>query len=298
MTSPVMLSPAISSEDSSLLKKTGKIFLFAFLLILFCSNTLEGQSSRIQFSDGEFIRGQKAVHATEQPPHKVILSPFELDIYEVTNDQFAQFIQAGGYQNRTYWSEEGWNQAQKEGWQCPRYWRHPDYNDPRQPVVGITWYEAAAYCRWRGNGTRLPTEAEWEYAASQGGKWEYPWGQRDPEGKGTQPPCHFLNLSSTKRSFDYPLKIGTFPPSPGGFYDLAGNVWEWCSDWYGKDYYQHLTQNPQNPQGPPQGEKKVLRGGAFNSTRMTLRASVRYGSCPENWYRSVGFRTACSLEKK
>lgn len=270
-------------------KRWGILFLFFPLYGMI----LEGQSlhTRVLISANTFQMGGNT-HETEKPIHRVTLEAFEIDLYEVTNQQFALFIENGGYQNKQYWSEAGWNLKEAQKWAMPRFWKNPDYNQPKQPVVGISWYEAEAYCRWQGENTRLPTEAEWEYVASNGGKFEFPWGGRDPEKTVL---CHFLNLSATHPSVNAPLPVGCFEPSKlGGIYDLSGNVWEWCSDWYGKTYYSD-SQNAKNPTGPVSGSKKVLRGGAFNSTKMTLRAKVRYGCLPQNWYGSVGFRTVRSI---
>ena len=135
----------------------------------------------------------------ERPQHKVNLLAYWIDKYEVTNRQFARFIEAGGYDRREYWTEAGWEWKTRESRQRPSYWDQPSWNQPDLPVVGVVWFEAVAYCRWAG--ARLPSEAEWEKAASWAGdrnqeagdkgaapgdgqqapKLEYPWGDWDPQ---------------------------------------------------------------------------------------------------------------------
>ena len=142
-------------------------------------------------------------------------------------------------------------------------------------MVLVSWYDAAEFCRWMGG--RLPTEAEWEYAARAGGKdIKYPWGN---EFDGTK--LNFADRSSglswAKKEWDdgykYTSPVGSFPPNELGLYDMAGNVHEWCSDWYDKEYYKHSPVD--NPRGPSSGDRKVLRGGSYGGGPWACRAANR-----------------------
>jgi hypothetical protein len=201
------------------------------------------------------------------------VAPFQAGVYPVTNAQFAQFMAAGGYDNPAWWSKEGWQWRKKEDWTEPRWWNNNDLNNPNQPVVGVSWFEAEAFCLWLtatyGQPYRLPTEVEWErLARGQNGR-EYPWGNEWQEG-----------ICNTRESgLGHPSAVGLFPTgvSLAGVYDCAGNVLEWCMDWYDKE--QRL---------------RVLRGGAFGDVQYDARCSGRDRSDPGLRYYSVGFRIVVS----
>lgn len=201
----------------------------------------------------------------ETPRHKVYLDAYYIDVYEVTNEMYAKFLKAT---NR----------------KPPKYWDDPRFNDPKQPVVGVTWEDAKAYCEWAGK--RLPTEAEWEKAARGGliGK-RFPWGDEASH--------DYANYYGTVGAdvWGYSAPVGKFAPNGYGLYDMAGNVFEWCADWYDKDYYSKSPTN--NPQGPPSGKTRVVRGGGYGYPANFLRVSDRFGSYfPSNAYPFVGFRCA------
>lgn len=152
------------------------------------------------------------------------------------------------------------------------------------PIVGVTWDQAQAYCEWAGGTSgRLPTEAQWEYAA-RGGKdgLKYPWGnQITPEN---------ANYSGSKWNGTSPVRL--YPPNAWGLYDMAGNVWEWVADWYDEDYYSTLPSDKpaDDPRGPQYGTLPVLRGGSFFVVPRYLRASYRVRLVPGNKYDVFGFR--------
>jgi len=201
----------------------------------------------------------------ETPRHKVYLDAYYIDVYEVTNEMYAKFLKATNHKP-------------------PKYWDDPRYNDPQQPVVGVTWEDAKAYCDWAGK--RLPTEAEWEKAARGGliGK-RFPWGDDASH--------DYANYAGTVGTdiWGYSAPVGKFAPNGYGLYDMAGNVFEWCADWYEKDYY---SKSPtKNPTGPSSGKTRVVRGGGYGYTANFLRVSDRFGSYfPSNAYPFVGFRCA------
>jgi iron(II)-dependent oxidoreductase len=201
----------------------------------------------------------------ETPYHKVYLSAYYIDVYEVTNEMYKKFMDATGYK-------------------APKFRNDPRYNDPKQPVVGVTWDDAKAYCEWAGK--RLPTEAEWEKAARGGliGKM-FPWGDT---------PSHdYANYAGTVGNdlWEGSAPVGKFAPNGYGLYDMAGNVFEWCADLYNKDYYSNSPG--ENPEGPDSGSTHVVRGGGFGYTANFLRVSDRFGSYfSSNAYPFVGFRCA------
>jgi formylglycine-generating enzyme required for sulfatase activity len=240
----------------------------------------------------------------EHPAHQVKLSPFYLDAYEVTNSDFAKFVEATGY--RTDAEKKGFSWVFKEGladWAAVggADWRHPlgvdstITNIMNHPVVHVSWNDATAFARWAGK--RLPTEAEWEYAARDGRTGQiYPWGnQLMPEGKplanfwqGTWPAVNKL-----EDTFYYTSPVGSFPPNSSGLYDLIGNVWEWTADWYAADYYGNSPTT--NPTGPATGEMRVARGGSWfcaSNYCGAYRIGFRGKSPPDASFNNLGFRCA------
>jgi formylglycine-generating enzyme required for sulfatase activity len=238
----------------------------------------------------------------EMPRHQVELSPFAIARYPTTVAMYQCFIEAGGYQDECWWPEakvaEVWRAdgTVKDRWSGgprmqPVYWDDARLNGPNQPVVGVTWYEAVAYCRWLtaalddGYAYRLPTEAEWERAARGPHGWRYPWGDDWIE----------AHANSKELALERTTPAGIFPDgaSGEGVLDLSGNVWEWCSDWYGeKTYAERARRAGRDPQGPPRGDYKVLRGGSWWNDRTTVRCAYRYGNFPGRWFDLDGFRVA------
>ncbi|MFH1313804.1 MAG: formylglycine-generating enzyme family protein [Candidatus Eisenbacteria bacterium] len=223
---------------------------------------------------GDYLMGSpdRHGHNDERPQHMVHISAFYIDRYEVTNALYKRFLDETGNSR-------------------PPFWNDPKYNGPDQPVTGVTFYDAEAYARWAGK--RLPTEAEWEKAARGGlaGK-RYAWGDDLPDAGGT----HRANYDTGKRAgsdadgYAYPAPVGSYPPNGYGLSDMAGNVWEWCSDRYGSDYYGESAES--DPRGPEAGATQVLRGGSWFGGPEYLRASTRYHLSATTAYDNVGFRCA------
>lgn len=230
---------------------------------------------------GPFIMGIDDPRASkdEKPARQVFLNAFHIDRHEVTTAQFAEFVSATGY--RTSAEQEG--QAEKTDridWRHPRGPCTDTLAIDLHPVVYISWHDAQAYCAWRGK--RLPTEAEWEKAArgSDGRVW--PWGNLFD---------HRANHWGSADGHEQTAPVGSYPAgaSPFGAVDLAGNVWEWCADWY-----SGALPVGENPQGPATGQFKVLRGGSWINPPPILRSTNRFKLLPSERSGYVGCRCALS----
>lgn len=213
---------------------------------------------------GEFVMGNDAGDDDEQPAHKVFVDAFEIDQYEVTNEQFQAFVEETGYVTEAEKAGEG------------RTWRTYAEGKPRHPVVMVTWNDAVAYCQWCGK--RLPTEAEWEKAARGTEGFIYPWGNE-----------WALDKANTEESgYRGTIIVGSFPAgaSPYGVMDMAGNVAEWTSDWY--DAYPGSTFT-----SAYFGKKyRVIRGGGWFSDAHLVRTTERSCSTMDLRNDDVGFRCA------
>jgi formylglycine-generating enzyme required for sulfatase activity len=219
----------------------------------------------------------------EVPQHRVrITRGFWLGLTPVTNAMYAKFVAAGGYTTHTYWTPEGWQ------WKGNR--TGPDNYDgftaPDQPRVGVTWYEAVAFCNWAG--LRLPTEAEWEYAARGPQNRVYPWGDT------FDPNRVIYRQNSGGKTHPVGEGIRVAGASWVGALDMSGNVWEWGADWYDANTY--ATSPADDPSGPPAGNWRVLRGGSWvNDITPALRGANRTWNSPDVRLSGDGFRCARSL---
>jgi len=218
---------------------------------------------------GEFQMGSDD-EDDEKPVHTVYIDAFYMDKYEVTNAQYKKFMDATGYK-------------------APHDWNDPRYNIPNHPVVGISWYDAVAYCKWAGK--RLPTEAEWEKAARGGliGK-NYPLGDNI-----TNDDANYIGTGG-RDIWNGTSPVGSFPPNGYGLYDMAGNVCEWCSDWYDSGYYEKSPKS--NPKGPDSGNSNVVRDGSWIKIGPILRLANRgYLEPTSNDSIILGFRCVQDVPK-
>ncbi|WP_447976962.1 formylglycine-generating enzyme family protein [Candidatus Nitrospira bockiana] len=208
----------------------------------------------------------------ETPQRWVYLDEFTIDRYEVTNVQYLRYVLATG-----------------AAW--PPYWKEAPFPEKTalHPVIGVSWAEADAYCRWVGK--RLPTEAEWEKAARGTDARIFPWGNQ-PAGWGRSNIAH----PGSKRGLKYPPLANVDRYDRGrsvyGVYQMAGNVAEWVSDWFDPEYYQYGTSY--NPDGPPVGELKVFRGGSWNEDPEVARSAGRGARTVDHRSYLIGFRCAVS----
>jgi len=233
-------------------------------------NTGRDGATMVLIPAGEFRMGSNDGDGDENPVHTVYLDAFYIDIYEVTNEQYARFLNQYGRN-----SDDSGNMLvrigdedcliEKVGNTYRPKWGHEDH-----PVVYVSWHGAVEYAHFYGK--RLPTAAEWEKAA-RGGLMDkqYPWGDSishdDANYHGT----------GSRDAWKGTSPVGSFPPNGYGLYDMVGNAGEWCADWYGNDYYS--ASPTANPVGPGSGNYRVLRGGSWLCNTNGLRAANR-GMCP------------------
>lgn len=214
----------------------------------------------------------------EFPGHNVYLNKYWIDIYEVTNEKYLEFVKATGH--RPALDDTCETEACHEG----NLWKGKSFPKQirNQPVTQVNWYDAAAYCKWRGK--RLPTEAEWEKTARGPTGNLYPWGNRLPPGKAT--------YRRKWRGVFTMTDVGSYPggASVYGVHDMAGNAWEWVADWYDRQYYNKKIRK--NPKGPETGQFKVVRGGSWVNYEDTLHSAFRRWSRPEVLFNDTGFRCA------
>ena len=231
--------------------------------------------------EGTFLMSSYYGYYDEQPMHSVTLDAFWIDQTEVTNARYALCVAAGScnppsgsYSSATHSS----------------YYGNPEYD--QYPVIHVTWFQAEAYCAWAGR--RLPTEAEWEYAARGGLEGaRFSWGEEFDSSM-----LNFCDARCVYRditSFDYDdgyaetAPVGSFPANGYGIFDMAGNVSEWVADWYAFDYY-HVSP-AENPTGPETGESRVIRGSSWADGWIDyLRVARRYSGDPGRYTDEEGFR--------
>lgn len=218
---------------------------------------------------GWFCMGSDAGQENERPVHRVWIDAFYLGATQVTNADYARFLDATGTH-------------------APPLVDDPNFNHPGQPVVAVSWFEAVKYCEWLsetyGRKYRLPAEAEWERAARGGvdGKL-FPWGDAPPESL----------PNYAERWKTGPEPVGCSAPNAFGLYDMCQNVHEWCSDWYQADYYAASAER--NPRGPSSGARRASRGGSWRHHIKVTRCAARSSIPPQFQYADYGFRVAGDL---
>jgi formylglycine-generating enzyme len=276
----------------------------------------------VRLDGGSFLMGtdidQGFPADGEGPVRKVVLDPFYIDCFPVTNQAFAEFVSASGYQTEAEsfgWSfvfeghiapesrsklvsdtvlgAEWWCKVEGAGW------RHPEGRDStidarrHTPVVHVSWRDAQAFAAWAGK--RLPTEAEWEFAARGGLEQRlYPWG--DELTPGGRHLCNiwqgdFPRLDTAEDGYSAPAPVDAFPPNGYGLYSMTGNTWEWCSDWFHPTF--HASGTRLNPAGPDGGFAKVMKGGSYlchSSYCNRYRVAARTSNTPDSSTTNIGFR--------
>ncbi len=240
---------------------------------------------------GTFKMGSTTGLDNEKPIHEVKLGDFFIGKYEVTVNQFKRFVDATNYKTEAeinggsfVYINNAWKLKTGVNWRFDAQGNRRSANEYSHPVIHVSWKDAKAFCNWLNKevslGYRLPTEAEWEYAARGG-----------DQSKGfTYPGSSSLyNVAWFSENSDGGTKpIGQKSPNELGIYDMVGNVWEWCEDWYGKGYYVYSPK--ENPTGPLKGEQRILRGGAWDGSSQYCGITIRGRKPPTERYTNVGFR--------
>ena len=244
------------------------LLVFASTSLSMAANPPSVEKGMVSIPRGEYTMGSH--EHSDEAAHQVVLDAYLIDKFEVSNARFKEFMKATGHP-------------------APAYWDDPRLSKANQPVVGVSWNDADAFCKWEGK--RLPTEAEWERAAKgPKGDNHYPWGHKlDP-----QKANYGQNVGRTMPVDSYPEGVSGF-----GLYNMAGNVFEWVADWYDPKYYKESVAL--NPQGPDkgynfanQGAVKVLRGGSWLAPETSLHTSHRFWNQPENNSYGVGLGFRCA----
>lgn len=267
--------------------------------------------------------GDRNPHDGEVPLHEVHLDGFDIDATTVTNTDFAKFVEATGYATEA--EVFGFSAVFHLELDAPQDdiigrpretpwwfgvrgadWRHPGGRHSSiegvsdHPVVHVSWNDAIAYCMWAER--RLPTEAEWEYAARGGLEAKkYPWGDEEVDVDGWRTNIfqgRFPDENTMQDGYSSTAPVRTFEPNGYGLWQPVGNVWEWCADWYSPDYYRHSA--PTNPRGPAHGTMKSMRGGSFlchDSYCNRYRNSARSQNTPDSSMSNAGFRTVALTHK-
>ena len=221
----------------------------------------------VSIPGGEFLMGQADGRDEERPLHRVTVAAFRLGRCQVTNAEYDAFRHATGRAMTPFRMQA-------------------EFADPAQPVVGVSWFDAVAYCDWlaetSGEPFRLPSEAEWEFAARGGVEQRlYPWGNA-PVLERPRYAARWLRA---------PEPVATAAPNGFGLYDMCENVHEWCGDWYDAGYY--AVSSADNPTGPESGIRRASRGGAWRHQIKIARCAARSSIPPEFCYADYGFRVAC-----
>ena len=232
---------------------------------------------------GEFTMGGDT-YSNEKPIHRVTIESFWIARYAVTNTQYQLFIDGNGYTEKRWWTDEGWEWRQTIEEPLPRYWSDSMWNGAQQPVVGVSWYEAMAFCNWASHlleeSIRLPSEGEWEKAARGKNGRIYPWGN-------TLPTTQLVNFN---REIEKTTPIGQYSPQGDSSYgctDMAGNIWEWTLSKYLPYPYTELHRNIKEGI-----EARIVRGGSWYYGAYFMRSATRFSYYPGNSNTMLGFRCA------
>jgi len=247
------------------------IVLFAFFQVYAAETSTDAERAQVRsvegiitnsigmrlrrIEPGSFIMGSEDGDTDEKPMHEVtITKPFYIGVYEVTQEQYARVM--GADRSR--------------------------FPDPNRPVESVSWEEAKAFCRKLSENEnaeyRLPTEAEWEYACRAGTRTVFHWGDSFDTG------YFWCGYNSAHK----PHQVGKAKPNPWGLYDMSGNVWEWCEDWYAENAYSSSEAN--DPTGPATGTRRVVRGGSWWGTPEDCRSANRLSYAPDGRRDTIGFR--------
>ena len=238
---------------------------------------------------GEFLMGDDQDDRAK-PQHELFLTDYQIGKYPVTNAEFKEFVKAGGYTQKRWWTKAGWIAKERDDWIRPRDWDDAHFNKPNHPVVSVSWYECLAYCRWRsivtGKPYRLPSEAEWEKAARSTDGRQYPWGKEFEAGR--------LNSGEGEQTVRATTPVGIYPTGKGpyGCLDMAGNVYEWTSTQF-RDYKYNPGDGREDPD-VGDNTLRVLRGGSWSLDQFCALCTSRLRLSPYYGGGYGGFRVVVS----
>ena len=284
------------------------LVVFLFLPVLASAGELPGSITEkdgiemVLVPGGDFIMGSEEEDLKEiAPQHTVHVDAFYMDRYEVNNKQFVEFLNEAKPSEGKEGLRWKWivlrsdlsDKTREIMWPAEIIYEDKKYTAfsgfEMYPAITVTWDAADAYCEWVGK--RLPTEAEWEKAARGGLQQKaYPWGNEIPTSG--------VNFDKRWRLNSEPsptIPVDNYLANGYGLYNIVGNVWEWCSDWFQPNYYKNTPDR--NPKGPETGVQKVLRGGSWYNDATALRVAVRNWALPMSTNEDVGFRCAMDAEK-
>ncbi len=269
--------------------------------------TPQAPEGMVRIPGGTFMMGSNDGDSDEKPMHEVYVKDFYLDQFEVTVAKFEAFVNASGYktdaekEGHSYaWTGTEWGKKEGVNWRHDAEGKLIASASKNHPVIHVSWNDAKAYAQWAKK--RLPTEAEWEYAARSGSKgYKYAWGNGDPVGrrggniaelalKRRFPNWRWPIWEGYDDGYVFTAPVGSFEPNEFQLYDMTGNVWEWCEDWYDGKYYEQRVRD--NPKGPASGTARVLRGGSWDSDPQYLRCADRGRLTATDQGGSVGIRCA------
>ncbi len=280
----------IKKERNIMLTKrilfTVPVIILLIIVLLFFGFGDNGvpELEMVHIPKGDFLRGTSEAEITklvndypnwrrewfknEIPQGKIFLDSFYITKFEITNKQYKRFLE----DNPDY--------------EKPAYWDNDNLNASEQPVVGVSWYDADAFCDWlskkKKKNYRLPMEAEWEKAARATDGRAFPWGNKEPD----------IKIVNFSLPYGKPMPVGYYPGGINRDYktmEMAGNIAEWCKDWYDENYYKN-PKDTHNPEGPLSGREKVLRGGSFIDIAFFLRCTARSSYPPDTKKEFLGFR--------
>ena len=314
------------------MKKIGLLFVFLFMGLIFSLSFCEAGEPDLSKPDSKIPSSPKTIEGMvlvkgrcyemgdlfgdgdkpSKPPHTVCLKDYYLAKEDVTLKEFKQFTDETHYQTE---AEEPFGEAKEPvgcvGWNGKEWkvdknvnWRTPGFKQSQDhPVVCVTWNDANRFIEWKNKTTRLnyrlPTEAEWEFAARNGGKKnKFSWGDGSP--KGNVADMSFKKEVSNNPFFEgyndgfpFTSPVRSFKPNELGLFDMTGNVWQWVHDWYSEEFYKQSPKN--NPQGPVKGDMRSLRGGSWgNGDPANLLTTYRGHFIPDARSNFLGFRLALS----
>ncbi len=259
--------------------KTTSAALLLISVTLACQQNPQTQEKQ-QMIPSEMVRIPGGTVAPFGNGEHHTVNPFFIDKNLVTYEQYQQFIEAGGYTEKKYWSREGLEFLEAYAFSIPSTYHEKYLNKSKLPVTGVSWYEAEAYANWRG--VRLPTAAEWALACQGSNKQRFPWGNT----------FDFQAVDYRTRLVPYPIGSRQKNVSPVGVFDLVGNVWQWCQDTYeGEDFRRSVT-----PTGTRPGMLKILKGGGWMSLRKHFESDYLYYDKPHHRLATYGFRCAKDAE--